>query len=144
MLPEKIEPVRIERSRARDAADLARGIEVGGREGVSRRKLIFVDALNENIAVEPADHGQCTVEESLLKAELHQHQQHGKADPGCGAKQPLLIGEEVAPGERYRAWLSSGEKARQRMTHGRRHDRQNPLLSKHVGRIGAAQNLHRE
>ena len=46
VFPEKIEPVRIERPRARDPSHLARGVEVGGREGILRRKLIFVDALN--------------------------------------------------------------------------------------------------
>ena len=46
VFPEKIEPVRIERSRARDPRYLARGVEAGCREGVLRRKLIFVGALN--------------------------------------------------------------------------------------------------
>ena len=42
--------------------------------------------------------------ERLLEAQLHQHQQDREPDAAGRAHQTRLVGEEIAPGERYRTW----------------------------------------
>jgi hypothetical protein len=71
-----------------------------------------VNALNEDIAVEPADDLERAVEKGLFEAELHQHQQHREADAAGRAEEARLVRDEVAPGERNRARAGSGDEAR--------------------------------
>ena len=79
---------------------------------VSRCKLVLVNALNEDIAVELADDLERAVEKSLFEAELHQHQQHREADAAGRAEEARLVRDEVAPGERNRARAGSSDEAR--------------------------------
>ncbi len=119
VLPEHVEPVGVERAGAGDTRELPRRIELGGGERILCGELVFVRALHKEIAVEPADHHQGAVEKGALEAELHQHQQHRKADAAARAQQPALVCGEVAPGERNRMQRGpAGEGGGDR--HGRR------------------------
>src|ERR1700730_3669216 len=113
VLPEKVEPVGVKRPRARDTRHVARLIEIGARERVSRGKLIFMSALQQNVAVKAADDRECALEKGLFEAKLHQHQQHREADAAGRAQQPRLVRNKIAPGERNRARpRHSGERRR--------------------------------
>ena len=76
------------------------------------------------------------IEKAALEAELHEHQQHGKPDPGARSHQPPLVGDEVAPGERDRMQPGSAG--------GRKRSTRSAPGSKHVGRIGPPQAAERQ
>ena len=85
VLPEDVEPIRIEWPGAGNTGDGAGRIELASRERVSGGEAVFARALQEDIAVEPVNDLERGVEEGSLEAELHQHQQHRKPDAAAGA-----------------------------------------------------------
>ena len=128
VLPEDVNPSGIERPGARDPRDGTGGIEIAGRKRVSRGKAVFARALQKNIAVEPVDDLERGAEDSPLKAELHQHQQHRETDAAAGTEEARLVRDQIAPGERHKSGRRPKVPEKGRVGKQRQHARRSEQL----------------
>ena len=91
----------MERRYGSDPGDLRRRREIVARKRIAAGEAVVAPADDDEIGVELAHRGERRIEKTALEAELHQHQQHGKPDPGARPHQAPLVGEEVAPSQRH-------------------------------------------
>ena len=110
------------RSVARLPTSIRRGQPVGAHvpswcssRKLSRRKPVLAGALK----ISPSSK-RMTSSEALKNAELHQHQQHGKADATARAEQTRLVRQQISPRERNKPDRSPRESRVQRCDHPNR------------------------
>jgi hypothetical protein len=78
--PKYVMPIGIERPSARNPRHYASRFQVSARKGILCREPVLARTLEKDVAIEHPDDLERGVEKSPFEAELHQHQQHGKAD----------------------------------------------------------------
>src|SRR6516164_709397 len=113
-------PCRIQRRRAHDPRYRASRFQVSAGKRVFCREPVLAGALKKDIPIEQLDDFERGVEEGPFKAELHQHQQHGKADTAARAQQTWFVRHQIPPRERNKTDRSPPESKVRRCDHENR------------------------
>src|SRR5215469_8635375 len=96
-------PSRIKRPRACNSRYGASRFQVSSRKRVPCCKPVLAGALKKDIAVEQPDDLERSIKKGSFETELHQHQQHCKANTAARAQQTGLVRQQIPPRERDKA-----------------------------------------
>src|SRR5271169_5894589 len=113
-------PCRIQWPRAHDPRYGAGRFQVSAGKRVLCREPVLAAALKKEIPIEQLDDFERGVEEGSFEAELHQHQQHGKADPAARSQQTWFVHHQIPPRERNKTDRSAPESEVRRCDHENR------------------------
>src|SRR6516164_5259754 len=113
-------PSRIKRPRTCHSRYGASRFQVSSRKRVSRCKPVLAGALKKDIAVEQPDDLERSIKKGSFETELHQHQQHCKANTAARAQQTRLVRQQIPPRERNKPDRSSRASRVRRCDHPNR------------------------